>query len=72
MIFFIVFLWSVSFGVVTLFQIGLSRVLLDATGLTSLIIVMGYLLTIFYENRKHRIYINWMQIKNNETKREGV
>lgn len=71
MILFILFLWSISFGFTTLFHVGLARSLLDATGLTCLIVSIGYLLTIFYENRKHRTYINWMKIKNYETKREG-
>jgi hypothetical protein len=70
MIFFILFLWSISFGLATLFQVGLVRGLFDATGLTCLIVVIGYLLTIFYENRKHRTYIKWLQIKNYETEHE--
>lgn len=72
MILFIVSLWAISFGLASLFQIGLVRIFIDATGLTCSIIIIGYLLTFFYENLKHRTYINWMQIKSHETKREGV
>jgi hypothetical protein len=69
---FILSLWVLSLCLTTLFHVGVARNLIDATGLTCLIIVIGYLLTIFYENLKHRTYINWMQIKSNETKREGL
>jgi hypothetical protein len=72
MISFILFLWAISFSLATLFQVDFPRSLLDATGLTCLSIVVGYILTIFYENRKHRTYINWLQIKNYETKRESL
>lgn len=72
MIIFILLLWSASFGLTTLFQFGLARSLIDATGLTCLSVVIGYILTIIYENRQHRTYINWIHLKNNETKHEGL
>lgn len=72
MILFILLLWPVSFGLAALFQVGLARSLIDATGLTCLSVVIGYILTIIYENRQHRTYINWIHLKNNETKREDL
>lgn len=71
MIPFILLLWLISFGLAALFQVDFTRVLIDATSLTSLSIATGYILTVFYEHRQHRTYINWIQLKNNETKHKG-
>ena len=72
MVFLIVLLWSMSFGVALLFQAGLLRSALDATALMLSSLVVGYILTIFYENRRYRTYINWMQIQKRETECKGV
>ena len=61
-----------SFGVALLFQAGLLRSALDATALMLSSLVVGYILTIFYENRRYRTYINWMQIQKRETECKGV
>lgn len=71
MIPFILLLWSISFSLVILFHVGLARSFIDATGLTCLSVAIGYILTIFYEHRQHRIYINWIKFKDNETEPEG-
>lgn len=68
---FIFLLWSLSFGFAALFHADLERSLLDATVLTLLSVGLGYLLIIFYEHRRYRTSINWIQIRNYETEHEN-